>query len=196
MARTPDRHPAVRSADQPIDGAEPAVARRGSACWPRHFVLLLTFGSVVATCPSSRSPGWGATRLTRLGAPLDAVDVDLFAGSIGLGVGIDYTLLIGRRFHESQPLGLDPEHATMATLDAAGATVLLSSSTIIMSMLRLLAIRLSFMRGAAVVTMRAGPGVPSRRSPSSRRARWALGKRIDRWGLPLPRRTTSCGSAS
>ena len=77
------------------------------------------------------------------------------ATMIGLGVGIDYALLMVTRFREWRAAGLDPERATVATLDTAGRSVLLAGSTVVVSMLGLFAMGLSFMRGAAVVTIAA-----------------------------------------
>ncbi|MFI6676092.1 MMPL family transporter [Kribbella sp. NPDC050470] len=54
-----------------------------------------------------------------------------------------------------RPPGLDPETATVATLDTAGRWVLVAGSTVVVSMLGLFAMGLSFMRGAALVTIMA-----------------------------------------
>src|SRR5690606_40382360 len=47
------------------------------------------------------------------------------------------------------------ESATVATLDTAGRAVMVAGSTVVVSMLGLFAMGLSFMRGAAVVTIAA-----------------------------------------
>ena len=77
------------------------------------------------------------------------------ATMIGIGVGIDYALLMVTRFREWRAAGLDPENATVATLDTAGRSVLLAGGTVVISMLGLFGMGLSFMRGAALVTIAA-----------------------------------------
>src|ERR671917_690091 len=75
------------------------------------------------------------------------------ATMMGIGIGIDYVLLMVTRFREWRAAGLDPEAATVATLDTAGRSVLLAGGTVVVSMLGLFAMGLSFMRGAAVITI-------------------------------------------
>ena len=75
------------------------------------------------------------------------------ATMMGIGIGIDYALLMVTRFREWRAAGLDPEAATVATLDTAGRSVMVAGSTVVISMLGLFAMGLSFMRGAAVVTI-------------------------------------------
>ena len=75
------------------------------------------------------------------------------ATMMGIGIGIDYALLMVTRFREWRAAGLDPEAATVATLDTAGRSVMVAGTTVVISMLGLFAMGLSFMRGAAVVTI-------------------------------------------
>jgi RND superfamily putative drug exporter len=77
------------------------------------------------------------------------------AAMMGIGIGIDYMLLMVTRFKEWREAGLDPEGATVATLDTAGRSVLVAGATVVVSMLGLFAMGLSFMRGAALVTIMA-----------------------------------------
>src|SRR5204862_1639218 len=75
------------------------------------------------------------------------------ATMMGIGIGIDYVLLMVTRFREWRAVGLEPEAATAATLDTAGRSVLVAGSTVVISMLGLFGMGLSFMRGAALVTI-------------------------------------------
>src|SRR5262249_59172498 len=77
------------------------------------------------------------------------------AAMMGIGIGIDYMLLMVTRFKEWREVGLEPETATVATLDTAGRSVLVAGSTVVVTMLGLFAMGLSFMRGAALVTIMA-----------------------------------------
>ena len=72
---------------------------------------------------------------------------------LGIGIGIDYVLLMVTRFREWRAAGLDPEAATAATLDTAGRSVLVAGVTVIVSLLGLFAMGLSYMRGAALVAI-------------------------------------------
>ena len=72
---------------------------------------------------------------------------------LGIAVGIDYALLMVTRFREWRAVGLEPEAATVATLDTAGRAVLVAGGTVLISMSGLFAMGLSIMNGTAVVTM-------------------------------------------
>ena len=54
---------------------------------------------------------------------------------LGIALGIDYALLMVTRFREWRAMGLDPEAATVATLDTAGRAVLVAGGTVMVSML-------------------------------------------------------------
>src|SRR5690606_2959540 len=75
------------------------------------------------------------------------------ATMMGIALGIDYTLLMVTRFREWRAVGLDPESATVATLDTAGRAVMVAGGTVVVSMLGLFAMGVEYMRGAAVVTI-------------------------------------------
>ena len=107
---------------------------------------------------------------------------------IGIGVGIDYALLMVTRFREWRAAGLDPEDATVATLDTAGRSVLLAGGTVVISMLGLFGMGLSFMRGAALVTIAAIAMVVLSAITLFPALLGYFGAHIDRLRLPLPRR--------
>src|SRR6185437_3090775 len=75
------------------------------------------------------------------------------ATMMGIGIGIDYVLLMVTRFREWRAAGLDPEAATVATLDTAGRSVMVAGGTVMVSMAGLFVTGLSIMYGTAVVTM-------------------------------------------
>ena len=91
------------------------------------------------------------------------------------------------RFREWRAEGLDPEAATVATLDTAGRSVLLAGSTVVVSMLGLFAMGLSFMRGAAMVTIVAVLVVMLAAITLFPALLGYLGPRIDRLRIPLRR---------
>ncbi|MGH3454535.1 MAG: MMPL family transporter, partial [Nocardioidaceae bacterium] len=124
------------------------------------LILLVTFGTVVAAgLPLGVALAGLAVSGTLTGVIAALTDVPdwstALATMMGIALGIDYTLLMVTRFREWRAVGLDPERATVATLDTAGRAVLVAGSTVVVSMLGLFAMGLSFMRGAAIVTIAA-----------------------------------------
>ncbi len=116
------------------------------------------FGTVVAAgLPILVAVSGLAVSSTLTGVVIAFVDAPDWSTSLatmmGIGIGIDYALLMVTRFREWRAAGLDPERATVATLDTAGRAVMVAGTTVVVSMLGLFAMGLSFMRGAAVVTI-------------------------------------------
>ena len=70
-----------------------------------------------------------ATLTGLLIAVIDAPDWSTsLATMMGIGIGVDYTLLMVTRFREWRAAGLDPRAATVATLDTAGRAVIVAGS--------------------------------------------------------------------
>jgi putative drug exporter of the RND superfamily len=92
------------------------------------------------------------------------------------------------RFREWRAAGLDPRASTVATLDTAGRAVLVAGSTVVISMLGLFAMGLSFMRGAALVTILSVLVVMAASVTLFPALLGYLGKHVDRLRLPLGRR--------
>jgi RND superfamily putative drug exporter len=99
------------------------------------------------------------------------------------------------RFREWRAAGLDPEAATVATLDTAGRSVLVAAGTVLVSMLGLFAVGLSVMNGTAVATMVATLVVLVAALTLFPALLGYLGRRIDRLRIPLGRRRTAQVSA-
>jgi putative drug exporter of the RND superfamily len=156
-------------------------------------ILLVMFGSVVAAgLPLAMAIGGLAVSSGLVGLAAAVVDVPSFAPTIGmalgLALGIDYALLMVTRFREWRAVGLDPEAATVATLDTAGRSVLVAGGTVIISMLGLFAVGLSIMNGTAVVTMVATLVVMVAAITLFPALLGYLGRHIDRLRIPLGRR--------
>jgi putative drug exporter of the RND superfamily len=151
------------------------------------------FGSVVAAgLPLAMAIAGLAVSFGLVGLAAAVVDVPDFAPTIGmalgLALGIDYALLMVTRFREWRAMGLDPEAATVATLDTAGRSVLVAGGTVMVSMLGLFAVGLSIMNGTAVVTMVATLVVMVAAVTLFPALLGYLGRRIDRLRVPLGRR--------
>nr|WP_241562702.1 MMPL family transporter [Streptomyces hoynatensis] len=69
---------------------------------------------------------------------------------VGLGVGIDYALLIFARYRAELLAGATPEQSTRNALDAAGRTVFFAGCTVIVALLGLVALGLGSLQGIAV----------------------------------------------
>ncbi|WP_141586052.1 MMPL family transporter [Actinomadura sp. WMMA1423] len=69
---------------------------------------------------------------------------------IGLGVGVDYALLIFYRYRHELANGADSPAATRMALDAAGRTVFFAGCTVIIALLGLIALGLGSLQGVAL----------------------------------------------
>ncbi|MFC7302621.1 MMPL family transporter [Streptomyces monticola] len=69
---------------------------------------------------------------------------------VGLGVGIDYALLIFSRYRSELLRGAEPEQATRSALDAAGRTVFFAGCTVIIALMGLVALGLGSLQGVAL----------------------------------------------
>ncbi|UYM04379.1 MMPL family transporter [Solicola gregarius] len=69
---------------------------------------------------------------------------------VGLGVGIDYALLIFARYRAELVRGVAPERATVTAIDAAGRSVFFAGCTVILALLGLTALGLGSIQGMAL----------------------------------------------
>ncbi|WP_217208064.1 MMPL family transporter [Streptomyces sp. AC550_RSS872] len=69
---------------------------------------------------------------------------------VGLGVGVDYALLIFYRYRQELTDGVDPAEAGRKALDAAGRTVFFAGCTVIIALLGLVALGLGSLQGVAL----------------------------------------------
>ncbi|HSO91654.1 MAG TPA: MMPL family transporter, partial [Arthrobacter sp.] len=113
------------------------------------LVLLLVFGSLFAMLVTL------ATALVALGVGLASISMlastvtigtsgPIVAAMIGLGVGIDYALLIVTRHREGMSRGLAPNESVEAAMTTAGRSVLVAGATVIIAILSLYAIGIPF----------------------------------------------------
>ncbi len=177
----------VQTAEQGEIGSE------GIGLAAAAIILLFTFVSVVAAgLPILVAVAGLAVSGALTGLVAALIDVPdwstALATMMGIGLGIDYVLLMVTRFREWRAAGLDPESATVATLDTAGRSVLVAGSTVMVSMLGLFAMGLSFMRGASVVTIVAVLVVLAAAVTLFPALLGYFGRWIDRLRLPLGRR--------
>jgi RND superfamily putative drug exporter len=119
------------------------------------LVLFLTLGVVAMGLPLLNAlfamvVSLGITALigTRL---LDVVDwTPQLAAMIGIGVGIDYALLILNRFRLERGAGRDVREATLIALDTSGRAVLFAGIVVVIAMLGMMLLGISFLYGPAI----------------------------------------------
>ena len=82
---------------------------------------------------------------------LDVVDwAPQLAAMIGIGVGIDYALLILNRFRLERGAGRDVRDATLVSLDTSGRAVLFAGIVVVIAMLGMCLLGISFLYGPAI----------------------------------------------
>src|SRR5215204_1882480 len=127
---------------------------------------------------------------------------------VGLGVGIDYALLIFSRYRGELLDGAEQEAAVRTALDTAGRSVFFAGCTVIIALLGLYALGLASLQGVALgaaltvaMTMLAsltllpallgvlGPRLERRVRRGAVRARHADGERWRRWSALVQRRS-------
>jgi putative drug exporter of the RND superfamily len=170
-----------------------AIGSEGIGLLAAVVILLLMFGSVVAAgLPILVALAGLALSSSLTGLLLYLVDAPDWSTSLatmmGIGIGIDYVLLMVTRFREWRAAGLELEAAAVATVDTAGRSVLVAGSTVMISMLGLFAMGLSFMRGAALVTILAVAVVMIASLTLLPALLGFLGRQVDRLRVPLGRR--------
>ncbi len=82
---------------------------------------------------------------------LDVVDwTPQLAAMIGIGVGIDYALLILNRFRLERGAGREVRDATLIALDTSGRAVLFAGIVVVIAMLGMCLLGISFLYGPAI----------------------------------------------
>ena len=76
--------------------------------------------------------------------------VEFLIALIGLGVAIDYSLLVVTRWREERAHGLDNEQAVQAAMTSAGRAVLFSGLTVGIGLLALIVLPVPFLRSAGI----------------------------------------------
>lgn len=136
---------------QAQDGSSPELAGLLAAA----VILLVAFGSVVAAglpiLVALFGLGISAVLTGALAAFVETPDfAPAVAGLIGIGVGIDYALLIVTRFRAALGLGSEPRAAVIEAVSTAGRSVLVAGATVVISVYGLFFMGISYLQGVAV----------------------------------------------
>lgn len=119
------------------------------------LVLLVGFGSIIATgLPIMTALFTLATAMSAIVGLSHVTEVPVFAPDlarmIGLGVGIDYALLVVTRFRQNLHLGADPKDAAVRAIETAGRSVLFAGLIVAISLMGLFVMGLNFVDGMAL----------------------------------------------
>jgi RND superfamily putative drug exporter len=177
------------------------VRRGESLVIPATLVLLLVaFGSLVAAAiPLAVGQLAIATTLAITGLLAERLHLSILvqnlATMLGLGLGIDYALLMVSRFREAMAAGLDRHEASLVAARQAGRTLLISASTVGIGFLALLTVPISEIRSigvagfvvAGMCVLLANTVVPALLG--------LLGKRIDLGRMPFAPRLDGANAA-
>jgi len=134
----------IRKVERPHFGSTELIGVLSAAA-----ILLVAFGSVVAMglpiLTALLAVGSGLL-LIAVGARFFTMPsfTPQFGAMIGLGVGIDYALLIVTRFREGLAEGMSVENAVTTAAATAGRSVLFAGSTVVIAMLGLWLVGISF----------------------------------------------------
>ncbi|MGH9223676.1 MAG: MMPL family transporter [Acidimicrobiales bacterium] len=118
-------------------------------------ILILAFGSVLAMgLPlgiALAGIGIGTMTISLLSNAFAIPDFTTFLGiMIGLGVGIDYALLIVTRYREQLRGGHTVRESVIIASDTAGRSVLFAGTTVVISLLGMLLMGVSFVQGLSI----------------------------------------------
>ena len=118
-------------------------------------ILIVAFGSVLAmglpVGVALFGIGIGTTIIALLSNVLSLPDITTFLGiMIGLGVGIDYALLIVTRYREQLRAGHSIRDSIAIAIDTAGRSVTFAGVTVVISLLGMLVMGVAFIQGVAI----------------------------------------------
>jgi RND superfamily putative drug exporter len=153
------------------------------------IILLIAFGSLLAMglpiATALFGVGCGAAIIGVLTRFLAVPEfTPLVAGLIGIGVGIDYALLIVTRYRQGLHDGKEPRDAVALALDTSGRAVLFAGITVVISLLGLFMMNLDFMRSMALGAISAVLMTMLASLTLLPALLGFVGKNIDRFGLP------------
>jgi putative drug exporter of the RND superfamily len=174
------------------------------------LILLFAFRSALAFVPiltavvsivTSIALLWPVTHLTTTPSFVTFLMV-----LIGLGVSVDYSLLLVTRWREERDRGLDAGRAALRSMETAGRAVIVSGLTVAVGLLALVSLPVSFLRSigyagvliplvAIIVSLTLVPVVLATVGPalerfglSDGRPRGPTGERWARWAAAVVRR--------
>jgi RND superfamily putative drug exporter len=149
-------HDPLEEASQHGDSGAPSVLLEAVIGGLGALVILLfVFGTLpavlmpiavaVAAILNTFTLVWGLTYITNV-----SIIVQFLIALVGLGVAIDYALLMIFRFRDELRDGADVESALVETMTHAGRSVIVSGSTVAVGLLSMIALPLPFIRSMGI----------------------------------------------
>jgi RND superfamily putative drug exporter len=146
----------IKLGGDPIYQAQEQTSPEGIGFLGAAIVLLIAFGSVVAAgLPLAIALiGLGISSGGLIVLLANVVDVPdwttAVSGLIGIGVGIDYALLVLTRFRSAMNAGKDRHDAVVEAVTTAGRSVIIAGATVVIAVLGLCLTALPYMYGVAI----------------------------------------------
>jgi RND superfamily putative drug exporter len=118
------------------------------------IVLLWVFGSALAILPLIIAAFSILTSFLVIGGIASTVDINTvvqyMVALIGLGIAIDYSLLVVTRWREEHETGLDNQQSVIRAMETAGHAVVFSGTTVGVGLLALVVLPIDMMRGIGI----------------------------------------------
>jgi putative drug exporter of the RND superfamily len=152
-------------------------------------ILLIAFGSVIAmglpiiTALFGIAAGAALVQLSTRWLNMPEFTLQL-AAMIGIGVGIDYALLILSRYRDGLRDGLEPEESVVLSLNTSGRAVVFAGLTVVIALLGMFIMQLEFVRGMAIAAILAVLMTMLAAITLMPAILGFAGRNIDKFGLP------------
>jgi putative drug exporter of the RND superfamily len=153
------------------------------------IILLVAFGSIIAMglpiITALFGIGCAAAIIGLLTLILEMPEfTSQVAAMIGIGVGIDYALLVVTRYRSALHDGLTPEQAVVLSLDTSGRAVIFAGLTVVFALLGMFVMNLDFIRGVSISAILAVFLTAAAAITMLPALLGFAGRNIDRLGLP------------
>src|SRR4051794_12490136 len=181
----------IKLGGDPINRAEEQSSPEGVGFFGAAIVLLIAFGSIVAAgLPLAIALiGLGISSGGLILLLANVVDVPdwttAVSGLVGIGVGIDYSLLVLTRFRSAMKQGKNRHDAVLEAVTTAGRSAIIAGATVVIAILGLCLTGLTYMYGVAISTSLAVLVVMSASITLLPALLSMLGPRVDKWRLPF-----------
>ena len=181
----------IKLGGDPIYAAQSQSSPEGLGFLGAAIVLLIAFGSVVAAgLPLAIALiGLGISSGGLIALLANVMDVPdwttAVSGLIGIGVGIDYSLLVLTRFRSALDEGKSTHDAVVESVTTAGRSAVIAGLTVVVAVLGLCLTGLSYMYGVAISTALAVLVVMAASISLLPALLAYLGPRVDRLRIPL-----------
>jgi RND superfamily putative drug exporter len=192
----------IQLGGDPIYVAQEQSSPEGIGFLGAAIVLLIAFGSVVAAgLPLAIAlMGLGISSGGLIVLLANVVDVPdwttAVSGLIGIGVGIDYSLLVLTRCRSAMRDGKDRHDAVVEAVTTAGRSVVIAGATVVVAISGLMLTGLTYMYGVALASSLAVLVVALASITLLPALLSYLGPKVDRWRIPfLGRALRTEGSA-